>query len=159
GSVVGLFLAAASARIFRSLAADLPRVEEIHLDFRIVLYALTCSLLVTFLCGLIPALSGTRRSLSSTLAHNSRSQVSGRNPLQCPPAGFRFALAAPLLAGPGLPPRSSQHLGRVNPGFDSSHILTFQLSSNWGETADMKKLRQFTDGVLQTLRSTPGAEN
>ena len=159
GSAMGLLLAAASARIFRSLAADLPRVEEIHLDLRIVLYALGCSLLVTFLCGLIPALSGTRRSLSSTLAHNSRSQVSGRNPLQWTLVGVQVALAVALLAGAGLLLRSFQQLGQVNTGFESSHILTFQLSSNFGETNDMKKLRQFTDHVLETLRITPGPEN
>jgi len=137
----------------------LPRVEEIHLDFHIVLYALGCSLLVTFLCGLIPAVSGTHRSLSNTLAHNSRSQVSGRNPLQWTLVGIQVALAVALLAGAGLLLRSFQQLGRVNTGFDSAHILTFQLSGNFGETADMKKLRQFTDRVLETLRSTPGAEN
>jgi predicted permease len=30
---------------------------------------------------------------------------------------------------------------------------------NWGETGDMKKLRQFTDRVLETLRATPGVES
>ena len=159
GSAAGLFLAAASARVFRSLAADLPRVEEIHLDSRIVLYALGCSLLVTFLCGLIPALRGTRRSLSSTLAHNSRSQVSGRNPLQWTLVGIQVALAVALLAGAGLLLRSFQQLGRVNTGFDSSHLLTFRLSMNWGETNDIKKLREFTDHLLEALRATPGAEN
>jgi putative ABC transport system permease protein len=159
GSAVGLFLAAASARVFRSLAADLPRVEEIHLDARIVLYALGCSLFVTFLCGLIPAIASTRRSLSSTLAQNSRSQVSGRSGLQWTLTAVQVSLAVALLAGAGLLFRSFQQIGRVNPGFDPSHILSFQLSLNYGETADMKKLQQFTDRVLETLHATPGAED
>jgi hypothetical protein len=29
---------------------------------------------------------------------------------------------------------------------------------NWGETGDMKKLRQFTDRILETLRATPGVD-
>ncbi len=46
----------------------------------------------------------------------------------------------------------------MSPGFDATRILTFELSMNWGETGDMKKLRQFTDRILETLRATPGAE-
>ena len=158
GSGLGLFLAAAASDIFRALAAQLPRVEEIHLDARIVLYSLACSVVVTLLCGLFPAVRGTRRSLSASLAQSSRSQVSGRNPLQWLLVGIQVALAVTLLAGAGLLLRSFQELGRVSRGFDSSHILTFQLSMNWGETGDMKKLRQFTDRILETLRATPGLD-
>src|SRR6266481_5793716 len=158
GSGLGLFLAAAASDIFRSLAAQLPRVEEIHLDARIVLYSLACSLVVTLLCGLVPAVRGTRRSLSASLAQSSRSQVSGRNPLQWLLVGIQVALAVTLLAGAGLLLRSFQQLGRVSPGFDATHILTFQLSMNWGETGDMKKLRQFTDRILEKVRATPGID-
>jgi predicted permease len=158
GSGLGLFLAAAASDIFRSLAAQLPRVEEIHLDARIVLYSLACSVVVTLLCGLVPAVRGTRRGLSASLAQSSRSQVSGRNPLQWLLVGIQVALAVTLLAGAGLLLRSFQELGRVSRGFDSIHILTFELSMNWGETGDMKKLRQFTDHILETLRATPGVE-
>ena len=158
GAGLGLFLAAAASDIFRSLAAQLPRVEEIHLDARIVLYSLACSVVVTLLCGLIPAVRGTRCSLSASLAQSSRSQVSGRNPLQWLLVGTQVALAVTLLAGAGLLLRSFQQLGRVSPGFDPTHILTFNLSMNWGETGDMKKLRQFTDRILETLRATPGID-
>jgi putative ABC transport system permease protein len=158
GSGLGLFLAAAGSDIFRALAAQLPRVEEIHLDTRIVLYSLGCSLVVTFLCGLFPAIRGTRRSLAGSLAQTGRSQVSGRNPLQWLLVGVQVALAVTLLAGAGLLLRSFQELGRASRGFDSSHILAFQLSMNYGETGDLKKLRQFTDHILETLRATPGVE-
>jgi len=113
---------------------------------------------VTLLCGLVPAVRGTRRNLSASLAQSSRSQVSGRNPLQWLLVGIQVALAVILLAGAGLLLRSFQQLGRVSTGFDSTHLLTFQLSMNWGETGDMKKLRQFTDRILETLRATPGLE-
>lgn len=158
GSVLGLSVAAGASGLFRSLAAQLPRVEEIHLDARIVLYSLACSVVVAFLCGLIPAVRGTRRSLAGSLAQTSRSQVSGRNPLQRLLVGIQVALAVTLLAGAGLLLRSFQELGHVTRGFDSSHILTFQLSINYGETGDLKKLRQFTDRVLEALRATPGVD-
>jgi len=94
---------------------------------------------VTFICGLFPAIRGTRSSLAGSLAQTSRSQVSGRNPVQWLLVGVQVALAVTLLAGAGLLLRSFQELGRVSRGFDSSHILTFQLSMNYGETGDLKK--------------------
>jgi putative ABC transport system permease protein len=158
GALLGLLAANAASGVFRSLAASLPRVEEIRLDSRIVLYSLACSVVVTLLCGLFPAIRGTRRNLYGSLNQTGRTQVSGRNSLQWLLVGIQVALAVTLLSGAGLLLRSFQELGRVSPGFDSSHILTFQISVGWGETADLKKLRQKTDRILEALRSTPGVE-
>jgi predicted permease len=159
GAGLGLVLANASSSVFRSLAAGLPRVDEIHLDSRIVLYTLACSVAVTLLCGLLPAIRGTRRTLSSSLAQTSRTQVSGRNRLQWVLVGMQVALAVTLLSGAGLLLRSFQELGRVSTGFDVAHILTMQISMSWGETADLKRAWQRTNHVLETLRSTPGVED
>src|SRR3984885_2470169 len=159
GTALGLFIADGASKVFQLLAGDLPRVEEIRLDWRIVLYSLACSIVATLLCGLVPAIRGTRSSLAGSLAQTSRSQVSVRNPVQWLLVGVQVALAVTLLAGAALLLRSFQELGRVSRGFDSSHILTFQLSMNYGETGDSKKLRQFTDRILETLRATPGVES
>jgi putative ABC transport system permease protein len=159
GAALGLFVAWGAADIFRALAANLPRVEEIHLDLRVVLYALACSVVVTLLCGLFPALSGTKRGLSGSLAQSSRTQVSGRNRLQWLLVGVQVALAVTLLAGAGLLLRSFEALGRVSPGFEFGHILTLHISGSWGETAEMKGLAQRIDRVLETIRAVPGVEN
>src|SRR5467141_4203380 len=158
GAALGLLVAGGASKVFQSLGGELPRVEEIRLDWRIVVYSLACSIVATLLCGLVPAVRGTREALSRSLAAASRTQVSGRHPLQWLLVGLQVALAVTLLAGAGLLLRSFQELGRVSPGFESTRILTFQLSMNWGETGDMKKLRQFTDRILETLRATPGLE-
>ena len=158
GAVLGLLVAGGASKVFRSLAADLPRVQEIHLDARIVLYSLFCSVLATVFCGLFPAIRGTRRSVSSSLAKTSRSQVSGRNRLQWLLVGAQVALAVTLLSGAGLLLRSFQALGRVSPGFEASHVLTFHISGSYGETTDWKRLTQRIDRTLQELRSVPGVE-
>jgi putative ABC transport system permease protein len=158
GSLLGLLVADGASSVFRSLASNLPRVEEIHLDARIVLYSLACSVIVTLLCGLIPAIRGTRRNLSASLAQVSRTQVSTRNPFQWLLVGVQVALAVTLLSGAGLLLRSFQALGRVSPGFETSHILTFHISGSWGETADMKGLTQRIDRTIDSLRNTPGVE-
>ena len=159
GAGLALFVAAGASNAFRSLAADLPRVEEIRLDWRIVLYAFLCSLAATLLCGVIPAIRATRRPLSSSLAQASRTQVSGRNRLQWLLVGTQVALAVTLLAGAGLLLRSFQALGRVSPGFDATRVLTFRISGSYGETADWKQLTQRIQQTIDTLSGLPGIES
>ncbi|HEX4229687.1 MAG TPA: ABC transporter permease [Bryobacteraceae bacterium] len=156
GSLLGILVAAGGAHGLRMLAKSLPRVEEIALDWRIVLYTLGCGMLATLLCGLLPALRGTRRGIAGDLAHASRTQVSTRNPLQWLLVAVQVALAVVLLVGAGLLLRSFQELGRVSPGFDPSHVVTLQISGNWGETADMKTLTRRIDTTLDDLREVPG---
>ena len=158
GAGAGLLLAAGASSVFRGLAKSLPRIEEIHLDWRIVLYSLVCAVTATLLCGLFPAIRGTRKRLSNSLLHGSRSQVSARNPIQSTLVGVQVALAVTLLAGAGLLFRSFQELGRVSPGFSTDHLLTFQVSSSWGETANWKAGQQRVNRLLDSLRAVPGVE-
>ena len=157
GTLMGLIVAGASAQVFRMLAKDLPRVEEIGLDWRIVGYSLLCALTATFLCGLLPAWRATR-GLAGSLAQHSRTQVSARSPVQWILVGVQVALAVTLLFGAGLLLRSFQELGRVSPGFDPDHILTLHVSGSWAETADLKGLTQRVDRTLDALRAVPGVE-
>jgi predicted permease len=156
GALAGLAVAAVASRAFRGLAKTLPRVEDIALDWRIVVYTLVCALAATLLCGLLPAIRASRGSISGELSRAARTVVSTRNPLQWLLVGTQVALAVTLLVGAGLLLRSFQELGRVSPGFDPGQILTFRISGNWGETTDMKKLTQRIDHTLEELRSTPG---
>ena len=158
GSVLGLGLAAGAAKLFRELARDLPRVDEIRLDPHTVTYTLVSAVLVTLLCGLLPAIRSTGQSLAGSLAHTSGRQVSSRNPTQWALVGVQVALAVTLLVGAGLLVRSFQELARVAPGFDVGRILTLRVSGTWAETADMKGLTQRIDRTLAALRAVPGVE-
>lgn len=156
GSGLGLVLAGAGSSVLRTLAKSLPRVQEITLDWRIVLYTLGSAVLATFLCGLFPAIRATRRSIASELAHSSRTQVSTHNPLQWLLVAVQVALAVTLLIGASLLLRNFQELNRISPGFQISHILTLRISGSWAETNDFKKFAQRIDRDLEELRATPG---
>ena len=156
GAALGLLLATSASGVFRALAKDLPRIDEIGLNFRVVCYSLACAVGTTLICGLYPAIRGTRRDLAGSLAHAGRSQVSGRNPMQFVLVGVQVAFAVTLLAGAGLLLRSFQELGRVSPGFEPEHVLTFHISTSWGETADPKAGRQLVLRILDGLNATAG---
>ena len=158
GSSVGLLFATAASRVFHLLSGILPRAEEIKLNWGIVAYALGSALATTLVCGLVPALNGSRRELAHSLAQDNRTQTSTRNPLQWILVGVQVMLAVTLLSGAGLLLRSLQELSRVSPGFDPGHVLRFQITGSWGETSDMKTLAHRIDRTLEALRSTPGVE-
>jgi putative ABC transport system permease protein len=156
GSLMGLLVAAGASHLFHLLAKTLPRAEEIALNWRVAAYSLSAAVATTILCGLFPALRGTRRGLAHALAAGGRTQVSTRNPLQWALVMVQVTLAVTLLIGAGLLLRSLQAIARVDPGFDPTHVLTFQVSGSWGETSDMKGVVQRIDRTLDGLRSLPG---
>jgi putative ABC transport system permease protein len=158
GAAAGLGLAGAGTKAFRMLAPDLPRVQEITIDWRILSYALISSVVVTLLCGILPAMRSTRKEIGRGLASGGRTQVGLRGPLQWILVAVQVALAVTLLTGAGLLLRSLQELARVSPGFDPNHVLTLHISAGWGETADMKGLTQKINRILDGLRAVPGVE-
>jgi putative ABC transport system permease protein len=158
GSLLGLLVAAGAARAFHLLSNQLPRAEEITLNWRIVAYSLACAVGTTMLCGLVPAIRGTRRQLAHSLAQTSRTQVCRHSPLQWTLVAVQIMLAVTLLTGAGLLLRSLNELSHVSAGFEPSHVLTFQITGSWGETAEMKTLVQRIDRTLDGLRSLPGVD-
>ena len=159
GSVLGLAVAAGASRGFHVLAQTLPRAMEIRMNWTVAFNSLMCALATTVLCGLVPALRGTRRNLAHSLALSGRTQTGGRAGLQWFLVAVQVTLAVTLLTGAGLLVRSFQALGRVSPGFDPTHVLTFQVSGSWGETMNMGSLLRRIDRTLDTLRSLPGVES
>jgi putative ABC transport system permease protein len=165
GALLGLAMAGGATQLFRLCAQTLPRVNEIALDWRVVAYALACSVAVTLACGLFPALRGTgptlrgkERSIAASMAQGSRTQVSTRIPLQWALVGTQVALAAALLVGAGLLLRSLAALGAVNPGFRSAHVMTLHISGSYAETTDYPGLIARVNHDLDTIRALPGVE-
>jgi putative ABC transport system permease protein len=111
---------------------------------------------VTFLCGLFPAIRAARKSISLSLAQAGARQVSTRNRVQWVLAGVQVALAVTLLSGAGLLVRSFEELGRVSPGFQPDHVLTFHISASYAESNNFKTMQQRIERTLDALRGLPG---
>ena len=129
GAAIGLLVAAGGTGAFRLFAPRLPRLEEIGLDSRMLIYTTICAIVVSLLCGLLPALRASGKLASTT-------RGAGRAPrhtIQWVLVGVQVALSVTLLAGAGLLARSLEALSRVDPGFDASRLLALRLSGNWNE--------------------------
>jgi putative ABC transport system permease protein len=154
GCLLGLAVSFASISLFRRAAAILPRVEEIHLDWRLVAFTLSLSLITAILFGLIPALRSTRGEVAGAWAHASRSQISGRHSIQRGLVSAQVALAIVLLIGSGLLIRSFAQLTHVSLGFNPDHVLAFRVSGSYGEAP--ASVSQRLNRTLEALQSMPG---
>lgn len=157
GAGLGLVLAEAVVSIFRSMAVNLPRADGIALDWRVVVYSLGCAGFSTLVCGIFPAIRGTRDGVADSV-HGTRTTVSRGGRAQCVLVGVQVALAVTLLVSAGLLIRSLQKLGAVSPGFDPDRILTFQVTGSYGETGTMRQLRQRINRMLDGVHELPGVE-
>lgn len=155
GSALGIAIAVASFGAFRTLGSGLPRMTEIRPDWALVVYCFTCAVGSSTLFGLVPALR-TARSVVHDGNSNRRTSTATTNRLQWSLVGVQVALSVTLLFGAGLLIRSFDRLGRVPLGFDPSQVMTFRITGNWGETADMVALKRRVLATLEVLRATPG---
>ncbi len=109
--------------------ADIPRLSEIHLDSRVLLFASALSFLTPLLFGLGPALQLSRPDVNAALLESGKGSTAGKRRAMLR-TGFlmiEMALSLVLLAGAGLLVKSFLRLTSVEPGFRPDHLLTFHL--------------------------------
>ena len=157
GAAAGLLVAASASAAIRTLAPELPRLNEIGIDARILMYTMAAAVVVALLCGVFPAVRSTR--VASALSRGGRTQVSGHHSAQWLLVGVQMALAVTLLAGAGLLVRSIEALSRVDPGFDPGRVLAFRLSGTWTEEEDRSRLVQRIQRTIDELSVLPGVQS
>lgn len=159
GVIAGVALAAGFLRFFVAVApADLPRLDEVGMDWTALAAALGLAVTATVAFGLLPALRMTRVDPQQALHTNSRSftDSSGRLRLRQALVSAEVGLSAALLIVAGLLLMSFVRLGAVERGFDASNVLTASISLPYARYgSDDEKLR-FYDALLEDLRSAPG---
>jgi predicted permease len=159
GGLLGVAVAEMLVRVLVAWApVDLPRLSEVHVDWRVLLFALGAAAVSGLLFGLFPAWRLTRvdpqeamRSLSRG-STESGSRVRVRELL----AGVEVGLGCLLLIVAGLLVTSFVRLTDVNRGFQVQHILTAQISPPTPRYKDEAKRRQLYHDVVAKLQTEPG---
>jgi putative ABC transport system permease protein len=168
GGAVGMLLTVwATAFLGRVAAGQLPRLEEIGVDWRVMLFALAASVAAGLIFGLAPAWRLSSTDASEMLREGGRgSGRAGVTKRRGVLVLAECALALVLLAGAGLLLRSLQRIESVNPGFDPSSVLSMRLEFAPPDRASglMNDARAYADAasadvLLDRLRSHPGVES
>jgi putative ABC transport system permease protein len=130
--LLGAVLALAGIHLIRAFGpANLPRLNEVSLDPRVLGWALGISLLAGILVGLAPAITTLRRDLRPSGGEGGRSVSGGTATRRIRRALVvgEFALAIVLLIGAGLLVRSWWYVTNLDPGFRPERVLMMELST------------------------------
>jgi predicted permease len=132
GAILAIALAAAAMRVLPTLGAaiDVPRLDEVSIDGRVLLVALATTTLSVLLVCATPVLSLNRTNPMAALNAASRSTMQGGNRHGARHAFvvLQVAIGLVLLSGAGLMARSFAKLRAVQPGFDASRALELRVA-------------------------------
>ncbi len=159
GGALGLFLGWAGVKaIVAANLESIPRVDEIGLDGRSLLFTLGVSLLAGFLFGLAPALHSRAGAFFAVLKEGGQRTTagSGRQWLRRGLVVTEVAFAAMLVIGGGLLIRSFWLLQRVDPGFDPKGVLSLEVSLPKASYGKPEQVLGFYDRLLDRLSHLPG---
>lgn len=159
GGVLGLLTAFAATRLLNKMlpAGTLP-VPVVEMDARIALFAIVIALATGLLFGIAPAWHGSHADVNDLIKRNGRGIAGGAGRgLRKALASFELALATLLLIGAGLLIRSLANLERVQLGFTSHGLITFQLGPPTSRYPVIGKGPQLYRSLLESLESIPGA--
>jgi predicted permease len=159
GGVIGILLGALGVRAVSSLLGSLPLpiAGEVSMNGRVFGFTAVVSIAVGLAFGVVPALNAARFDLQRTLQAESQAVVGNRSRLRMQRVlvGVEVALALAILAGSALLVRSFLQLQRVNPGFDSSNVLTMRLTLAW-ERYNPAGLEPFFQELRERVSTIPG---
>ena len=159
--LIGTLLSLVAIDLIRAFGpGNLPRLNEVSLDFQVLGWAVAISLLAGILVGLSPAIAALRRDLRPSAEEEGGRSVSGgaaTRRIRRALVVADFALAIVLLAGAGLLVRSWWYVSSIDPGFRPERVLMMELSAP--RTFSIPAKQHFYDRVLETIRAVPGVEN
>src|SRR3954451_2980232 len=167
GGIAGLTTAGITLKVvLRFVPANLPRLGEVNIDWRVLGFALLISLATGLLFGLAPAIHSSKAGLASTMREGSRgsgySAKAGR--MRDALIVSQLAFAVVLMVGAGLLLETLRDLLRQNPGFNPSQVVTANIylpNPNNPQLDPYHTLAQqipFNRELLRRANAIPGVE-
>ena len=163
GGALGILICLVSIKGIHLVGTQsIPRLQDVGVDARVLLFTLLLSIFSGILFGLVPALRVSRLDLNSTLKDASRgsagaSAVWGRgNNLRRLLVVSELALSVVLLIGAGLLIRSFARLKNVSPGFNPQGVLTFDLTMTGRKYSDKQAILNTYRELWERLEHSQG---
>ncbi len=159
----GLLIAWGGTNALLSIApADLPRLEDVSLNWTVLGFAIGLSAAVAIALGVVTALRGARRDPRDTLVDGARGQASGASSQRVGRAivAVQVAMTVVLLVSATLLGRSLLRALSIDPGFRIDGIVAMDLAIPSSDAAAAKaRLSSFYVDVFGRLRTIPGVDD
>ncbi|HSE98598.1 MAG TPA: ABC transporter permease, partial [Blastocatellia bacterium] len=162
GGLLGLLLAFWGLDVLVALSPqDIPRLDQIQIDGRVLSFTLLVSLLTGFIFGLAPALQASKPDLNESLKEGGRGTTGGVHGTRVRSllVMSEIALSLVLLIGAGLMIRSFQRLQQFDLGFNPDRLLTLKVQLAGSQYREPQQVVSFYDQVLERIESLPGVKS
>ncbi|MGH9407261.1 MAG: ADOP family duplicated permease, partial [Terriglobia bacterium] len=160
GGVAGLLLGYGLIEVFKPWTPlfHLPIEVDVRLDGRVLLFAAAVAIVTGIVFGIAPAVRSARSDLVESLKEGGRTASSGtgRKRLRNGLVVAEVALAFVLLSGAGLLVRSFYQLQEVDPGFESTNVITMRLPMTSAQYPNGPRIISYLDQVREKLDAVPG---
>ena len=160
GGVAGVLLAywMIEALLAFKPPIDFPLALDVEVDWRVLLFSLTVSLIAGAVFGLAPALQATRAGLSQALRETSAQGGAARTRLRSVLVVAQIAISLVVLIAAGLVVRTLQQLQTMNPGFDPQNGVTMSFDLGL-QGYDEDRGQQFYKQLTERVKSLPGVKS
>ncbi len=156
--VVAVVLAVVTLPLFLRVAPPgIPRLDQVGLSIAVLVFTLCAAAFSAVACGMVPALRAAAPDLNR-LREGGRGSTRRRHWARDGLVVGQTALALVLLIGSGLLVRSFWELRRVDPGYDTEDIFTFQIAPDRESLFDGPSYARFQLDFMDRLRALPGVE-
>lgn len=157
GAVLGVGVAAAALAVLRRAAPGaFPRIDEVQLDGRALLFTLVVVLVATLLMSVVPARAATAASAGGAFRHGSVGGTRAR--LRGALVVLQVALALCVAVGAGLLARTMMRLSDVQLGVDPAGVVALRVFPPSPRYDDPQAALSLYERLRAALATVPGAE-
>jgi putative ABC transport system permease protein len=137
---------------------QLPRLDEVSIDGRVLMFTAAIALLTGVLFGLAPVMQVATANLHDLLKLGARGAAGSlrRHRTRSALVIFEVAISLVLLVAAGLVLRSFASLEKVDPGFRAQNVLTFGVSLPPARYTTLVQTSGFFRALLNRVATLPG---
>ncbi|HYO92300.1 MAG TPA: ABC transporter permease, partial [Pyrinomonadaceae bacterium] len=166
GGIFGLLIAYLGVRLLRAYGPEnIPRLDEVGVDARVLLFTFLVSLITGVVFGLVPALRASRVDLNEVLKEGGRSLTGGGSGFGLSHHRLRkllviaeVALSLVLLIGAGLLVRSYREIVNAHPGYNPRNVLSLRLALPASKYPKPEAIAPFYRKIHERIKQLPGVE-
>jgi predicted permease len=130
-------------------------IVDVNPDWRVLLFTLIVTTVVSVLSGIIPAIQSTHPDLVTALKGETGSRVPGRFSITYASVVVQVGVSLTLLIGAGLFLRSLHNLKSVDPGFDPQRLVLLTIDTSFSGHSQAATQNVF-ERLLERARNLPG---
>lgn len=160
GGIAGMLLAVWIIQLLLAFKPpiDFPLSLDVAVDWRVLLFSVSVSLVAGAIFGLAPALQATRPGLSQALRETSAQGGASRTRLRSVLVVAQIAISLVVLISAGLVVRTLLQLQTMNPGFDPQNALTMSFDLGL-QGYDRQRGQQFYRQLAERVQALPGVKS